>query len=100
MAYKKKVQPGVLLYWDQFHALEDMADGQTKQMLRAVRLYVQHGEEPDFSNDSAMRMGWSFMKPYLDRDMGKYQDISRSRSESGKKGAKATWGSSEEDGEV
>lgn len=73
MSYKKKEQPGVLLYWDQFTALENMADGETRQMLRAVRLYVQHGEIPDFSGYPAMRMGWSFMQPYLDRDMSKVE---------------------------
>lgn len=89
MSYQKKEQPGVLLYWDQFYALEDMADGETKQMLRAMRLYVQCGETPDFSNAPAMRMAWSFMRPILDRDMSNYAKTSKVRSEAGTKGAEA-----------
>lgn len=36
MAYKKKEKPGIMLYWDAFNALEDMVDGEAKQMLRAM----------------------------------------------------------------
>ena len=42
MAYTKKEQPGIMLYWSAFDALEEMVDGEAKQMLRAMRQYAYY----------------------------------------------------------
>ena len=76
MAYLKKEQPGIMLYWSAFDALEEMVDGEAKQMLRAMRQYAQYGETPDFSGNPSMKMAWCFMKDHIDRD--------RQRSSSGR----------------
>lgn len=86
MAYVKKEQPGIMLYWSAFDALEEMVDGEAKQMLRAMRQYAQCGEEPDFTGKPSMKMAWCFMKDHIDRDRERYEDIREKRSSSGKKG--------------
>lgn len=86
MAYLKKEQPGIMLYWSAFDALEEMVDGEAKQMLRAMRQYAQYGETPDFGNNPSMKMAWCFMKDHIDRDRERYEDIREKRSNSGKKG--------------
>lgn len=86
MAYTKKENPGIMLYWSAFDALEEMVDGEAKQMLRAMRMYAQYGETPDFSGSPSMKMAWCFMKDHIDRDRERYEEIRQQRSESGKKG--------------
>ena len=75
MAYVKKENPGIMLYWAAFDALEEMVDGEAKQMLRAMRKYAQYGEEPDFSEKPSMKMAWYFMKDHIDRDLDRYEEI-------------------------
>lgn len=88
MAYVKKEQPGLMLYWGAFDALEEMVDGEAKQMLRAMRMYAQYGENPDFSGQPSMKMAWCFMKDHIDRDRERYEGIREQRSMSGRKGGK------------
>jgi hypothetical protein len=91
MAYKKKEKPGIMLYWDAFNALEDMVDGEAKQMLRAMHLYARYGELPDFGSNPALRMAWVFMKSYIDRDSCRYEEVSEQKSQAGEKGAQVRW---------
>lgn len=101
MAYKKKEQPGIMLYWEVFDAFEDMLDGEAKQILRAMRMYAQYGEAPSFENSPALRMAWSFMRPYIDRDTARYKENSVKKSEAGTKSAETRWGKThDEDNEV
>lgn len=76
---KPKGRPGVLLYWETFDALEKLVDGKAKMMLRAIRQYAQHGESPDFSEDPALEMAWTFMKPRIDADAERYEENSLKR---------------------
>ena len=85
MAYVKKEQPGIMLYWSAFDALEEMVDGEAKQMLRAMRQYAQYGEIPDFSGNPSMKMAWCFMKDHIDRDRDRYEDIREKNSLKGRK---------------
>ena len=95
MAYKKKEQPGILLYWEVFDAFEDMLDGEAKQILHAMRMYAQFGEVPSFSDSPALRMAWAFVRPTLDRDAKRYAATSEARSQAGNKSAAARWGEDE-----
>lgn len=88
MAYTKKEQPGIMLYWSAFDALEEMVDGEAKQMLRAMRRYAQYGESPDFNSSPSMKMAWCFMKDHIDRDLERYVNISNKNAENGRKGGK------------
>lgn len=92
MAYKKKEKPGIMLYWTAFDALEDMVDGEAKEMLRAMRMYAQYGETPDFSDTPSLRTVWIFMKDFLDRDDANYNEICKKNSENGKRSAEKRWG--------
>lgn len=74
-----KGKPGVLMYWETFDALEKLVDGKAKKMLRAIRLYAQYGENPDFSDDPALDMAWTFMRPKLDRDSERYKENGHKR---------------------
>lgn len=80
-----KAQPGIMLYWEAFDAIEAMLDGDAKRMLKAIRMYAQYGEEPDFANNPSMKMAWYFMRGSIDRDKGKYAHIRAINSEKGKK---------------
>lgn len=99
MAYKKKELPGIMLYWEVFDAIEDMLDGEAKQILRAMRMYAQYGEVPEFENSPALRIAWSFMKSYIDRDAQRYIENSEKKSLAGKKSAETRWGCGEDSSE-
>lgn len=85
MAYTKKEQPGIMLYWSAFDALEEMVDGDAKQMLRAMRRYAQYGETPDFSGNPSLKMAWCFMKNYIDKDLDRYNGICEKNAQKGRK---------------
>ena len=42
MAYVRKEQPGIMIYWEAFDALEAMMDGEAKQMLKAMFISVDN----------------------------------------------------------
>lgn len=79
--YKPKERPGVMLYWKTFDALEELVDGEAKQMLRAIRHYAQYGEAPDFENSPVCKMAWTLLKPELDADAERYERICEQRRE-------------------
>lgn len=70
--YTPPKRSGVILYWETFDLLEKMADGQAKEMLRAIRLYAQYNKEPDFSNEPALDMAWTILKQRVDADGERY----------------------------
>ena len=88
MAYTKKEMPGIMLYWGTLDSFSEMSGEQVKQMLHAMRMYAQTGENPDFSGSPAMKMAWCFLRDFIDRDKGKYEEIREKRAKSGAKGGK------------
>ncbi len=90
MAYVRKEQPGIMIYWEAFDALEAMMDGEAKQMLKAIRMYAQYGEEPDFENNPSMKMAWYFMRGRIEGDKSRYEEIRDRNRQNGKKGGKAS----------
>lgn len=85
MAYVKKEQPGIMLYWTAFDALEEMVDGDAKQMLRAMRRYAQYDEDPDFGDNPSLKMAWCFMKGYIDKDRERYEGMCEKNAQKGRK---------------
>lgn len=90
MAYVQKENPGIMLYWGTFDALDEMTDSETKQMLKAMRQYAQSGEEPDFTGSPAMRMAWCFLRDSISRDKERYEEIREQNRENGRKGGQAS----------
>lgn len=87
LAYVKKEQPGIMLYWSAFDALEEMVDGDAKQMLQAMRRYAQYNETPDFSGNPSLKMAWCFMKGYIDKDRERYTSTCEKNAQKGRKSA-------------
>ena len=58
-------------------------------VLKAIRNYVVDGES-DSGLGGAARMAFSFLKAQVDRDLVKWEDARRKRSEAGKTGAEST----------
>lgn len=82
-----KEKPGVMLYWKTFDALEELVDGEAKEMFRAIRHYAQFGETPDFSNSPTCRMAWIFLREQLDADNERFERQRDQHSEAGKASA-------------
>ena len=82
-----KERPGVMLYWEMFDVLESLLDGQAKTMLQAIRNYSQYGEVPDFAGDALLSTLWMLVKPKIDADSLRYEQIIEQRRRAGKTSA-------------
>lgn len=78
-----------MLYWETFDVLENLVDGEAKQMLTAIRQYSQYGALPDFSNSAILNTLWLLIRPKLDADEKRYERIRDARVEAGRKGGLA-----------
>lgn len=78
-----------MLYWETFDVLESLVDGEAKQMLTAIRRYSQYGALPDFSDSAMLSTLWLLIRPKLDTDAERYENIRNSRVEAGRKGGLA-----------
>ena len=78
-------QPGVILYFEIRPCLERLTMDEQGQLFRAILDYGEFGIEPDF--DYMLGIAWDFIKPRLDRDKERYEEVSRKRSEA----AQARW---------
>ena len=85
MAGKEK--PGVMLYFDVRPCLNRMTDAEQAQLFRAILDYGQFGIDPGFED----RLGfvWDFVKPMIDRDTDRYQEIQEKRARAGSRGGQA-----------
>lgn len=85
-----KEKPGVMLYWETFDALEllDQEESKTKTLLQAIKDYAQFGVVPDFAGDVAMAIIWTTIKPRIDADTERYEQIKRQRKHAGQQSAK------------
>ena len=80
-------RPGVMFYWDMFDVLENLLDGEAKTMLIAIRDYSRYSQIPDFGDNRVLATLWMLIRPKIDSDAKKYQDICVKRAEAGKKSA-------------
>lgn len=68
-----------MLYWETFDVLESLVDGDAKQMLAAIRQYSQYGALPDFSDSAILSTLWLLIRPKLDADAERYENIREQR---------------------
>ena len=80
-----KKQPGVMLYFDIRPCLERLTMDQQGQLFRAILDYGEESIEPNF--DYMLGVAWDFIKPRLERDRERYEEVSRKRAEA----AQARW---------
>lgn len=83
MAEKKSF----MVYLDNEKHLKMLSDEQAGKLFRALLRFAKSGEEPDFT-DGMLAMAFSFMSAQIERDMLKYEETCRRRSENGKKGGR------------
>lgn len=74
------------LFIDTYTELSQLSDAQVGRLIKAVLVYADHGETPDFSDDIGVSLMFSFFKKQIDRDFKKYTDLCKKRSQAGKKG--------------
>lgn len=76
-----------VFYRDWLDAIEDIEDGDKLAMLLAIARYALNREEPQLP--AHLKLAFRLIRPTIDRDIEKWEDIRAKRSEAGKKGAKA-----------
>ena len=69
----KKERPGVMLYFDQCRAMEDLTAEQRGNLLSAILQYAETGKEPEL--DGVTRLCFRFLQPGLDRDARRYGEV-------------------------
>lgn len=74
------------LFIDTYTELSQLSDAQVGRLIKAILVYADHGETPDFSDDIGVSLMFSSMKKQIDRDFKKYTDLCEKRSQAGKKG--------------
>lgn len=86
---RSKGQPGVLIFWELFDVLEALPGDDAKNMLSAIRGYIQRGAIPDFGDRQALTYLWLVVQPKLDADTERYEKTKEARSIAGRKGGLA-----------
>ena len=79
-------QPGVMLYFDIRPCLARLTMDEQGQLFRAILDYGEKGIEPDFRY--GLGIAWDFIKPRLERDRERYEEISEKR----RRAARQRWG--------
>lgn len=82
-----KGKPGVMLYFDIRPSLNRMTDAEQAQLFRAILDYGQFGTDPGF--EDRLGLAWDFIKPMIDRDATRYQEIQEIRARAGSRGGQA-----------
>ena len=80
----------VQVYYDFLPSLEPLSDAERGRLFTALLEYASQGTAPDLRGNE--RYVWPQLKSQIDRDSKKYIEISRSRSEAGKRGRLAKAG--------
>lgn len=78
-------QPGVMLYFEIRPCLARLTMDEQGQLFNAILDYGEDGTEPNF--EYMLGIAWDFIKPRLERDKERYEEISRKRAEA----AQARW---------
>ncbi len=86
---RSKGQPGVLIFWELFDVLEALPGDDAKNMLSAIRGYIQRGAIPDFGDRQTLTYLWLMIQPKLDADAERYKKTKEARSIAGRKGGLA-----------
>lgn len=78
-----------IFYRSFVQAIEDTPPDDFKAIVLAASEYALDGVEPDFSN-GLLKMAFSFMKPLIDSNNSKWEEIRKKRVESGRLGGART----------
>ena len=70
-------QPGIMLYFDVRPCLARLTMEEQGRLFNAMLNYGEFGVEPDF--EYMLGIAWDFIKPRLDRDRERYEDICEKR---------------------
>lgn len=68
-----------MVYWETFDVLESLVDGDAKVMMSAIRQYSQYGVLPDFTGNAILTTLWLLIRPKLDADSERYENIREQR---------------------
>lgn len=85
----------LMILYDHLETMSELSDEELGCMVRALFRYQTSNVEPSFS-DRAMRMMWSTLKSFDDRNQQNMQEKSKARSEAGKRGMAKRWGVTED----
>ena len=66
-------KPGVMIYFETLQAIDALSPEDTKQIIGAILRYARDGESP--SLHGALAALWFFIKPSLDRDGARYDEM-------------------------
>lgn len=73
-----KQRPGVMIYFDVAHSLSRLSNEDVGILFKAIMAYGEFGSIPEF--DGMLAMAWDFIRPRLDRDAQKYEEICKKRT--------------------
>lgn len=76
-------KPGIMVYFTSAPAIRSFPDEECGKLFKAMLDYGEHQTEPDFSGSLAG--AWMFLKPALDMDDRRYEEITKRCSEASKK---------------
>lgn len=79
-----------ILYTNQYKPIRKMNLEQKGKLLDAIFMDAL-GEEPDFGDDIAVEVAFSFIKERIDANNERYEDIKQKRREAGLKGNQSRW---------
>lgn len=68
-----------MVYWETFDVLESLVDVDAKLMLSAIRQYSQYSALPDFTGNTILSTLWLLIRPKLDADTERYEQIREQR---------------------
>ena len=77
-----------VLYNSFYEPIKGLTSEEKGKLLDAFFQYQINDKIPELS--PAVKMAFGFIKPHFDRDLEKWENIKKKRSEAGKRGAKAT----------
>lgn len=89
---------GFVFYLNWANMLREMPAQLRHDTVDALLDYITTGSVPD---SDSLRFGfWASMRDTLDRDMAKWDDIKRKRSQAGKRGSAARWAQQPSEGDI
>jgi hypothetical protein len=70
-------RPGIMLYFDILEPIRVLPDDEKGRLLVAMLEYGQTGALPEL--DGALKIVWSFVRPMIDKDGDRYEDMKLQR---------------------
>ena len=70
-------RPGIMLYFDILEPIRVLPDADKGRLLVAMLEYGQCGKVPEL--DGALKIVWSFVRPMIDKDGERYEDMKLQR---------------------